>query len=94
MNNNKQTSVEWLIEQIKNDHNEKCLTELEWIKIFEQAKEMHKEELIEAWMEAKHHYTYVEDEEETHNEWDDVWDGIWEQGEVDPSGCSGPHANI
>lgn len=43
------TSIEWLIKQIKNDHNEKCLTGIEWIKIFEQAKEMHKKDIIDAY---------------------------------------------
>ena len=48
MNNNKQSSIDWLIKQIKHDHNEKCLTGLEWMKIFEQAKAMHKEEIKNA----------------------------------------------
>lgn len=43
----KQTAVEWLIVQIKNDHIDKALTGLEWIKIFEQAKEMEKQQIID-----------------------------------------------
>lgn len=35
------------------------------------------------------HEDYSNDDEE-----DDTWDGRWEQGEIDPSGCSGPYANI
>lgn len=42
------TAVEWLIEQIKNDHINKALTGLEWMKIFEQAKEMEKQQIIDA----------------------------------------------
>lgn len=37
---NKQTAVEWLIIQIKNDHIDKALKGWEWLKIFEQAKQM------------------------------------------------------
>jgi hypothetical protein len=41
----KQTAVEWLIIQIKNDQNQKVLTGLEWMRIFEQAKAMEKEQM-------------------------------------------------
>lgn len=41
----KQTAVEWLIEQIKSDHIDKALNGLEWMKIFEQAKEMEREQM-------------------------------------------------
>ena len=49
MSNNKQSSVEWLFcelidKEYKNPHD----TEL--ISIIEQAKAMHKEEIIESWM--------------------------------------------
>jgi len=42
------TAVEWLIIQIKNDHTQKVLTGLEWMRIFEQAKAMEKEQIIDA----------------------------------------------
>jgi hypothetical protein len=41
------TAVEWLIIQIKNDHTQKVLTGLEWMRIFEQAKAMEKEQIID-----------------------------------------------
>lgn len=44
----KQTAVEWLIVQIINDHNNNALTGLEWKKIFDQAKAMEREQIIEA----------------------------------------------
>jgi len=51
------TAVEWLIEQIKNDQNQKALTELEWMKIIEQAKEMEK------WQRIKFEIPELSDEE-------------------------------
>jgi len=42
------TAVEWLIEQIKDDQFKKVKTDLQWSKIFEQAKEMEKKQIIEA----------------------------------------------
>lgn len=39
----KQTAVEWLVEQIKSDKYQKALSLSEWIKVFDQAKEMEKE---------------------------------------------------
>jgi len=38
------TPVDFLINQIKNDQTKKALTEKEWLKIFEQAKELEKSE--------------------------------------------------
>lgn len=35
-----QTAVEWLIEQIKSDQNQKAKSASEWMEIFEQAKQM------------------------------------------------------
>ena len=43
--NKKQSSVEWLIEQVKKEHPF-------WTDTFEQAKAMHKEEIIEAYNES------------------------------------------
>ncbi len=45
----KQTAVEWLIVQIKNDHIQKALTRLEWMEIFEQAKAMEREQIEKAY---------------------------------------------
>jgi len=47
MSNNKQSSVEWLISQIAEDQMIKAKSLNEWTKIFEQAKAMHKEEMID-----------------------------------------------
>lgn len=41
----KQTAVEWLVEQLKENN---MLTFDEWIEIVEQAKEMEKEQIIKA----------------------------------------------
>ena len=42
------TAVEWLIEQIKSDQYQKALSLSEWIKVFEQAKAIEKEQIIDA----------------------------------------------
>ena len=42
------TAVEWLIEQIKSDQYQKALSLSEWMKVFEQAKEIEKEQIIDA----------------------------------------------
>lgn len=44
----KQTAVEWLVEQIKSDQNQKALSASEWMQVIEKAKEMEKEQIIEA----------------------------------------------
>lgn len=41
----KQTAVEWLIDQIKVDQKEQAFSEMAWTKIFEQAKEMEREQV-------------------------------------------------
>lgn len=46
------TAVNWLIEQIKNDQNQKALTGLEWMKVIEQAKEMEKQQIIDAYSQG------------------------------------------
>ena len=45
----KQTAVEWLIEQIKIDQNEMALTPTEWMQVFEQARQVEKEQIVDAW---------------------------------------------
>lgn len=44
----KQTAVEWLVEQIKSDQNQKALSASEWMQVIEKAKEMEKEQIIDA----------------------------------------------
>ena len=44
-----QTAVEWLVDQIKSDQNQKALSASEWIEVIEQAKQMEKEQIINAW---------------------------------------------
>ena len=45
----KQCSIDWLIDQIKNVDNQKNLTGAQWIDVVEQAKAMHKEEIINSY---------------------------------------------
>lgn len=42
----KQTAVEWLVEQIKSDQNQKSLSASEWMQVINQAKQMEKEQSI------------------------------------------------
>lgn len=44
----KQTAIDWLIEQIKDDQFNKVKTNLEWSEIFKQAKELEKEQIMDA----------------------------------------------
>lgn len=44
----KQTAVEWLVDQIKSDQNQKALSASEWMEVIEQAKAMEREQIIEA----------------------------------------------
>ena len=53
MENNKQTAVEWLIDQIKNDQNQKALSAKEWLGVIKQAKQMEKQQIIKAYMNVK-----------------------------------------
>ena len=45
----KQSSIDWLIDQIKNVENQKNLTSAQWMDVVEQAKAMHKEEIVKAY---------------------------------------------
>ena len=45
----KQTAVEWLIQNIVEDQTIKAKSMSDWIKIFEQSKEMEKEQIIDAY---------------------------------------------
>ena len=45
----KQTAVEWLVEQIKSDQNQKALSASEWMQVIEQAKQIEKEQIIDTW---------------------------------------------
>lgn len=38
------TAVEWLVEQIKSDQNQKALSASEWVQVIEQAKAMESEQ--------------------------------------------------
>ena len=52
MNNNKQTAVEWLIEQVKS---QKYIEDID----FEQAKEMEKEQIIDAYNKGEFNDGFV-----------------------------------
>lgn len=46
----KQSSIEWLIDQIDFDANERCFSQPEWFAIYEKAKAMHRKEIEEAYV--------------------------------------------
>ena len=50
------TAVEWLVEQIKNDQNQKALSPSEWIQVIEQAKEMEQKQLKEMYLKGIENY--------------------------------------
>lgn len=45
---NKQTAVEWVFDKII-----RCYEEEEWSRLIEQAKEMEKEQIIDAWLSGQ-----------------------------------------
>ena len=47
-----QSSVDWLISCITEDQMVKAKSLNEWLEIFEQAKAMHKEEIVDAYIEC------------------------------------------
>lgn len=49
----KQTAVTWLISQIVEDQTIKAKSMTEWINIFEQAKAMEKEQIIDSWEDGQ-----------------------------------------
>ena len=52
MSNKKQNSVDWLISCITEDQMVKAKSLNEWLEIFEQAKAIHKEEIVDAYIEC------------------------------------------
>lgn len=47
MKKKEQSSIEWLISQIKEDQLTQAKTPIEWSEIYEQAKQLHKKEIID-----------------------------------------------
>jgi hypothetical protein len=48
----KQTAIDWLVEQVKSKENQKSFSILQWLKIIEKAKEMEKEQIIDAYVDV------------------------------------------
>ena len=44
-----QTAVEWLVEQIKSDQNQKALSPNEWMQVIEQANKMFEEQIVQTY---------------------------------------------
>lgn len=65
-----QTAVEWLVDQIKSDQNEKALSPSEWIEVIEQAKQMEKKQIMNAFFMGRDEITkkFVESSEQYYNE--------------------------
>lgn len=49
----KQTAVNWLVDQIKSDQNQKALSASQWMQVIEKAKEMEKEQIVDAHIEGQ-----------------------------------------
>ena len=45
----KQTAINWLIDQIRSEQNQKALSGKEWMEVIEQARQMEKEQIIDAY---------------------------------------------
>ena len=63
MENNKQTAVEWLVEQLKSRYG----IYIERLTVTDQAKEMEKKQMIDAWMNGAYSI-YTESAEKYYNE--------------------------
>jgi hypothetical protein len=53
MSNKKQTAVEWLLNEFQEAHKDFGGLDLEWLKRFNQAKEMEKQQIIEAYRNGR-----------------------------------------
>jgi len=62
------TAVQWLVEQIKNDHNQKALSANQWMDVIEQAKQMEKEQIIDAFTNGEHQQGFEAEAEQYYNE--------------------------
>ena len=51
-----QTAVEWLVDQIKSDQNQKALSASEWMEVIEKAKQMEKEQIMDAYNQGCNDY--------------------------------------
>lgn len=49
----RQTAVQWLVEQIKSDQNQKSLSASEWMQVINQAKQMEREQMEDAYDKGK-----------------------------------------
>jgi hypothetical protein len=55
----KQTAIDWLVEQVKSKDNQKSFSILQWLKIIEKAKEMEKEQIMEAFLDGYKSHPYM-----------------------------------
>ena len=63
-----QSSIEWLINCITEDQMIKAKSLNEWILLFQQAKEMHKQEIMDAWYNGfEENRPYVDHSEDYYN---------------------------
>lgn len=63
----KETAVEWLIKQIKEDQTIKAKSMSEWNIVFEQAKKMEKEQIMESYNKGEFNQGCSEDSEQYFN---------------------------
>jgi hypothetical protein len=47
-----QTAINWLVDQIKSDQNQKALSASEWIGVIEQAKQMEKDQIVKTYKDG------------------------------------------
>ena len=58
MSDKKKTAVQYLIEEIKNDSLLQAKSTEEWNEVFRKAKQMEREQIIEAWNDGDYAYFY------------------------------------
>lgn len=77
----KETAVEWLVEQIKSDQNQKALSPDEWMEVIEQAKAMERQQIIEAWDGGNYGYFYSKGNKEDFNDGSEYYNEVYKGGE-------------
>ena len=77
----KQTAVEWLVDQIKSDQNQKALSPDEWMEVIEQAIAMEREQIIEAWNGGNYGYFYSKGTKEDFNDGSEYYNEVYKGGE-------------
>ena len=77
----KQTAVEYLIQEIKNAYVHSKST-IEWNDIFQKAKAMEKQEIIDAWNDGNYSYFYSKETGENFDDGEEYYNELYNKQDV------------